>query len=54
MVALVPQWYLDYGETEWLERTKKALEGVECHHEEVGVGYPCALLCSPKKKGGGS
>jgi len=42
IVALCDQWYLDYGETEWMKKTKAHLDnfetyGNECKHNFVGT-----------------
>eukprot|EP00301_Raphidiophrys_heterophryoidea_P022998 c7009_g1_i1.p1 GENE.c7009_g1_i1~~c7009_g1_i1.p1 ORF type:complete len:1146 (+),score=341.15 c7009_g1_i1:104-3541(+) len=43
VVALCDQWYLDYGEANWLSQTTKALKGVECYHEEVRKQFETTL-----------
>lgn len=35
VVALCDQWYLDYGDENWKNLTKKALEILNTHHPEV-------------------
>lgn len=35
VVALIDQWYLDYGETEWLQRALKCVEKMETYSTET-------------------
>eukprot|EP00834_Sanchytrium_tribonematis_P005162 NODE_295_length_10520_cov_1.134344.p1 type:complete len:964 gc:universal NODE_295_length_10520_cov_1.134344:1495-4386(+) len=35
IVNCCDQWYLDYGEEEWKQKTIKALEDLECYHGET-------------------
>ncbi|EPZ31038.1 leucyl-tRNA synthetase [Rozella allomycis CSF55] len=35
VVALVDQWYVDYGEEEWRKQTEECLRGMNCYHEET-------------------
>jgi leucyl-tRNA synthetase len=39
VVALTDQWYLTYGEEEWLKATTAALESMECYCEETKNGF---------------
>lgn len=35
VVALCDQWYLDYGDEEWKEKTRQCLSNLNTYHEEV-------------------
>lgn len=39
VVALCDQWYLDYGEEKWKEKTLEALKNVETFHDEVRKNF---------------
>lgn len=39
VVALCDQWYLDYGEEKWKEKTLEALKNLETFHDEVRKNF---------------
>ena len=43
VVALCDQWYLDYGNEEWKNQVRKALENVETYHEESKRNFEATL-----------
>lgn len=43
VVALCDQWYLDYGEPKWKERTELALSRMNTYHEEVRKNFQACL-----------
>lgn len=43
VVALCDQWYINYGEEEWLAKTKELLKNVETHHDETKRAFDACL-----------
>lgn len=43
VVALCDQWYLDYGEPKWKERTELALSRMNTYHDEVRKNFQACL-----------
>ena len=43
VVALTDQWYLEYGEDAWRERSEKCLEGMVTYHEEARKAFQHTL-----------
>lgn len=43
VVALCDQWYINYGEEQWLEKTKNLLKNVETYHDEARKNYEHCL-----------
>lgn len=43
VVALCDQWYINYGEEEWLAKTKGLLKNVETHHDETKKAFEGCL-----------
>ncbi|XP_055386112.1 leucine--tRNA ligase, cytoplasmic [Condylostylus longicornis] len=43
VVALCNQWYLNYGESQWLGQAFKSLEKMECYHTEVRNNFEACL-----------
>lgn len=43
VVALCDQWYLDYGEEQWKNQAKKALEKMNLYHDEVRRNFNFVL-----------
>ena len=43
VVAWCDQWYLDYGEEEWREKARKAVEAMECFTDEVRRNFNSTL-----------
>lgn len=39
VVALCDQWYLDYGEEDWKEKTLEALKNLDTFHDEVRKNF---------------
>ena len=43
VVALTDQWYLEYGEDAWRERSEKCLEGMVTYHDEARKAFQHTL-----------
>lgn len=43
VVALCDQWYINYGEEQWLSTTKELLKNLETYHEEARRNYDHCL-----------
>jgi len=43
VVALCDQWYLDYGEEQWREEAKKAVDLMNCYSDEVRKNFNSTL-----------
>ena len=43
VVAHCDQWYLDYGEKTWRQKTTDCLDNLECFHDEVRKNFVSTL-----------